>query len=153
MSTKIKPCYDSSVVWLRPLIDDSVYSSGIGYATIRILLKRGAKVYMGARSEAKAKKAIEKLTAEGLGSGAVHYVNVDLSDPVKAKADAEAFLRIETRLDILSMWPSILLSIFMTHNVMSISQQRGSVGIPACICLWLPMLINNAQDSQPLQHD
>jgi len=76
-------------------------NSGIGYATIQHLVRRGAKVYMGARNESKADAAIEQLTSEGLGSGSVHYFNVDMSDPIKAKAAAEEFLKKEERLDVL----------------------------------------------------
>lgn len=44
-------------------------SSGIGYATIQHLARRGAKVYMAARNESKARDAIAKLKEEGLGPG------------------------------------------------------------------------------------
>ncbi|KAF7977340.1 hypothetical protein HWV62_4129 [Athelia sp. TMB] len=45
-------------------------NTGIGYYTVQRLAKHGAKVYMGARNEEKAKAAIEKLRAEGLGDKA-----------------------------------------------------------------------------------
>lgn len=76
-------------------------SAGIGFTAIKHLARRGAKVYLGARSEEKAKAAIERLTAEGIGSGEVHYLHLDLSDPKLAKVAAEDFLTKETRLDIL----------------------------------------------------
>ena len=79
------------------------YSAGIGFTAIKHLAKRGAKVYLGARSEEKAKAAIERLTAEGIGSGQVHHLNLDLSDPKLAKAAAEDFLTKETRLDVLGV--------------------------------------------------
>ncbi len=77
-------------------------SAGIGFATVEHLLKHGAKVYIGARSEEKAQAAIERLKANGPNSGEVQYLNLDLSDVTKAKASAEHFLSNETRLDILS---------------------------------------------------
>lgn len=60
---------------------------------------------MGARNEQKARAAIERLHHEGLGpgTGQVVYLNVDLSDPRKAKAAAREFLALESRLDILGM--------------------------------------------------
>ncbi|KAI0091332.1 NAD-P-binding protein [Irpex rosettiformis] len=76
-------------------------NAGIGFTAVKHLAKRGAKVYLGARSDDKAKAAIERLTAEGIGSGEVHYLNLDLSDPKLAKAAAEDFLAKETRLDVL----------------------------------------------------
>lgn len=74
----------------------------MGFATVRHLVRRGAKVYMGARSETKANAAIERLKTAGIGSGEVLYLELDLSDVTKAKASAETFLSKESRLDILS---------------------------------------------------
>ncbi|KAI0777279.1 NAD-P-binding protein, partial [Trametes elegans] len=78
-------------------------NSGIGFATVQHLARHGAKVYIGARSEERAKVAIERLRAEGLqpGNGEVDWFEVDLGDPRKAKQGAEAFLAKEKRLDIL----------------------------------------------------
>jgi hypothetical protein len=62
-------------------------------------------VYLGARSESKAKTAIDKLQATGLGDhgGEITWLQVDLSDPRKAKHAAMLFTSKEDRLDILSM--------------------------------------------------
>ncbi|KAL1939523.1 hypothetical protein VTO73DRAFT_9834 [Trametes versicolor] len=78
-------------------------NSGIGYTTVQNLARHGAKVYIGARSEERAKAAIERLRAEGLepGNGELEWLELDLSDPRKVKESAEAFLRKEDRLDIL----------------------------------------------------
>ncbi|EIW55471.1 NAD-P-binding protein [Trametes versicolor FP-101664 SS1] len=78
-------------------------NSGIGYATVQHLARQGAKVYIGARSEERAKAAIERLRAEGLQprNGELEWLELDLSDPRKAKASAEAFLAKEKQLDIL----------------------------------------------------
>ncbi|KZT34655.1 NAD(P)-binding protein [Sistotremastrum suecicum HHB10207 ss-3] len=78
-------------------------NSGIGYSTVQILARHGAKVYMAARNESKATGAIAQLEAEGLGpgNGKVEYLNLDLSDPRNAKKAAEEVLKKEERLDIL----------------------------------------------------
>lgn len=78
-------------------------SSGIGFTTVQNLARHGAKVYIGARSEERAKAAIERLRAEGLepGNGELEWLALDLSDPRKVKESAEAFLEKEDRLDIL----------------------------------------------------
>ncbi|KAH9941219.1 NAD(P)-binding protein [Epithele typhae] len=78
-------------------------SQGIGYATVQHLARKGAKVYMASRSESLAKEAILRLHREGLGpgNGEVEYLSLDLGDPRKTKASAEAFLAKEKRLDIL----------------------------------------------------
>ncbi|KII91866.1 hypothetical protein PLICRDRAFT_696844 [Plicaturopsis crispa FD-325 SS-3] len=78
-------------------------NAGIGYATVKHLVRRGAKVYLGARAESKAIGAIASFEAEGLGdsAGEVLWARVDLSDPTEAKKCAEEFLARESRLDIL----------------------------------------------------
>ncbi|EEB91739.1 hypothetical protein MPER_09854 [Moniliophthora perniciosa FA553] len=76
---------------------------GTGYATIQHLLRGGAKVYMGARDEKKAKEAIEKLKKDESwkGKGEVSWLKLNLSDPREAKKAAEDFTTKEKRLDVL----------------------------------------------------
>ncbi|KZP18146.1 NAD-P-binding protein [Athelia psychrophila] len=78
-------------------------NTGVGYHTCKILAQHGAKVYMAARSESKAKAAIEKLHAEGLGTnaGEVIWLKLDLASPRQTKEAAEYILTREQRLDIL----------------------------------------------------
>ncbi|KDR76480.1 hypothetical protein GALMADRAFT_210460 [Galerina marginata CBS 339.88] len=76
-------------------------NTGIGYHTVKFLARKGAKVYLGARNEVKAKAAIAQLEQEGLGSGSVEWLYVNMSDPRWAKEAAEDFLQKESRLDIL----------------------------------------------------
>lgn len=61
---------------------------------------------MAARDEGAAKEAIKLLHDEGLGKegskSEVYWHKLDLSDPAKAKASAEEFIKQENRLDILS---------------------------------------------------
>jgi NAD(P)-dependent dehydrogenase (short-subunit alcohol dehydrogenase family) len=52
----------------------TISSTGIGYFTVLHLARCGAKVYLGARNEAKAKAAIDKLQAEGLGTKGGEYL-------------------------------------------------------------------------------
>ncbi|KAJ3475072.1 hypothetical protein NLI96_g12075 [Meripilus lineatus] len=78
-------------------------NSGIGFATIQHLARLGAKVYMGARNKDKALEAIQRLKHEGLGPGygEVVWLDVNLSDPRRAKKAAEDFMVRETKLDVL----------------------------------------------------
>ncbi|TBU43468.1 NAD(P)-binding protein [Dichomitus squalens] len=78
-------------------------NSGIGFTTVQYLARKGAKVYIAGRSEARVKAAIERLRAEGLepGNGAVEWLKLDLGDPRKVKESAEKFAARETRLDVL----------------------------------------------------
>ncbi|KZP08213.1 NAD-binding protein [Athelia psychrophila] len=80
-------------------------NTGVGYETCKILAQHGAKVYMAARNESKAKAAIERLHAEGLGAnaGEVVWLKLDLASPRQTKEAAEYILSREQRLDILGI--------------------------------------------------
>ncbi|PBL03997.1 NAD(P)-binding protein, partial [Armillaria gallica] len=78
-------------------------SRGIGFAILQHFSKMGAKVYMAARDEARAKEAVDRLDKEGRepGFGEVIWHELDLKDPRSAKESAERFIAREKRLDIL----------------------------------------------------
>ncbi|KDQ21145.1 hypothetical protein BOTBODRAFT_149902 [Botryobasidium botryosum FD-172 SS1] len=77
-------------------------NSGIGYHTVLQLARHGATVYLAARNETRAQEAIEKLKAEGLGTGSVQWLKLDLGTAKGAKGAADDFLSKEQRLDLLS---------------------------------------------------
>ncbi|KAF7983229.1 hypothetical protein HWV62_23522 [Athelia sp. TMB] len=54
----------------RQLLNSWFDSTGVGYQTCKTLAQHGAKVYLAARNESKAKAAITQLHAEGLGDKA-----------------------------------------------------------------------------------
>ena len=66
-------------------------------------MQHGAKVYLGARNEERAKAAIERLIngKGGLGTGQVEWLRLDLSTPSSALRGAQEFLSKEQRLDVL----------------------------------------------------
>ncbi|KAJ4498473.1 NAD(P)-binding protein [Lentinula lateritia] len=83
-------------------------NTGIGYATIEFLARKGAKVYMASRNKHKAQKAIVEIEAElrkigeeESNKGSVHWLKLDLSDPRSVKEIGTGFLAKEERLDIL----------------------------------------------------
>ncbi|EGO03075.1 hypothetical protein SERLA73DRAFT_176596 [Serpula lacrymans var. lacrymans S7.3] len=78
-------------------------NSGIGKQTVAVLLSKGAKVYVAARSEAKAKQAIKELqeARPETKKGQVEYITLDLSEAKKAKAAAIDFKQRESRLHLL----------------------------------------------------
>ena len=92
------------------------YSAGVGFATVQHLAQRGARVYMGARSEVKAQAAIDRLKESGMGSGEVHHLLLDLSDVNAAEASAKSFLEKEDRLDILSELGFVLFAAIVTTH-------------------------------------
>lgn len=57
---------------------------------------------MATRDATKAKAAIKKMEAEGLGEGSVHFLELDLADPRQVSKAAKQFAESEERLDILS---------------------------------------------------
>ncbi|KZT34654.1 NAD(P)-binding protein [Sistotremastrum suecicum HHB10207 ss-3] len=76
-------------------------NSGIGYETIKILAKQGAKLYMAARNESRVTGAISRLEHEGVPAGSVHWLKLDLGDPRQAKKAAEELITKENRVDVL----------------------------------------------------
>ncbi|KAJ3784257.1 NAD-P-binding protein [Lentinula aff. detonsa] len=81
-------------------------NTGIGYATIEFLARRGARVYMGSRNQGRAQKAIEEIEAKLQKScndnqASIHWLQLDLSDPRSVKEAATEFIAKEERLDIL----------------------------------------------------
>ncbi|EIM89867.1 NAD-P-binding protein [Stereum hirsutum FP-91666 SS1] len=79
-------------------------NSGIGFETALQLAKRGAKVYLGCRSESRAKDAIARMckAAPGLDlEDRLVWLPLDLSVMKLAKKAGEELLSKETRLDIL----------------------------------------------------
>jgi retinol dehydrogenase-12 len=66
-------------------------NSGIGKATCKQLLTKNAKVYLAARSEPKARAAIDELVKETGKKAKFH--NLDLSDLDAVRKSAQEFLK------------------------------------------------------------
>ncbi|KAI0333457.1 NAD-P-binding protein [Cubamyces sp. BRFM 1775] len=124
-------------------------NAGVGFATVQHLARHGAKVYMAARNEQKAKAAIERLHAEGLGpgNGEVIWLQLDLSNPRDVKKAAEEFLQKEQRLDILINNAAILLLPFQkTHDGIQDVVVVNYVGTYVFTRALLPLLKKTAQE-------
>ncbi|KAF5668275.1 carbonyl reductase [Fusarium denticulatum] len=77
-------------------------SSGIGLETVRFLARKGAKVYLTTRSEARAQQAKHKLTKDAdINHRNVQYLVMDLYDPVSISHAVEELKKSETKLHIL----------------------------------------------------
>jgi len=87
-------------------------TSGIGFAVAQILVRKGAKVYLAARSEEKAKACLKRIEDEGHEKGQAEWLHLDLSDPALAKKSAEEFLTKEQRLDILINNAAVIIADF-----------------------------------------
>ena len=75
-------------------------NSGIGLETVRELLRNGCKVYLAARSEARANEALKDLKSQNL-KGEVIWLPLDLQDLESVKVAAKKFSDKEKHLDIL----------------------------------------------------
>ncbi|KAG8880922.1 hypothetical protein FRB98_004682 [Tulasnella sp. 332] len=80
-------------------------SSRVGYETEAELVRHGAKVYLGARSEIRDIGAISKLKAgrylDGPGDEEVLWFELNLSTPERATHVTEEFMDREIRLEVL----------------------------------------------------
>ncbi|KAK0205288.1 NAD(P)-binding protein [Desarmillaria ectypa] len=83
-------------------------NTGCGKETVRVLLLHGAKVYLAARTEGKAREAIEDLKKE-TGAEAI-FLPLDLADLVSVRRGAEEFLSKEKQLHILFNNAGVMLS-------------------------------------------
>jgi len=75
-------------------------NGGIGKETARVLLSKGARVYIATRSEEKSRKVIEELKKE-TGKDSIFFLKLDLADLVSVKAAAEEYIGRETELHTL----------------------------------------------------
>jgi NAD(P)-dependent dehydrogenase (short-subunit alcohol dehydrogenase family) len=74
-------------------------NTGVGYQLATILYGKNAKVYVAARTESKAKDAIESIKkTHPTSKGGLEYLHLDLSDLTSIKPTVEDFLSRETKL-------------------------------------------------------
>ncbi|KAK3168921.1 hypothetical protein OEA41_005369 [Lepraria neglecta] len=76
-------------------------NSGIGYETTLQLASHGARVYIAARSPERVNKAIAEMKASRKVKLDLHPLDMDLQNLHSVKEGADAFMRLESRLDVL----------------------------------------------------
>ncbi|KIM25455.1 hypothetical protein M408DRAFT_331202 [Serendipita vermifera MAFF 305830] len=74
-------------------------NGGIGYISCKEMLRKNAKVYVGARDSEKSRDAMKRLKDE-TGKDPI-LISLDLSDLHQVRKAAEEFLQKESRLDVL----------------------------------------------------
>jgi short chain dehydrogenase len=103
------PCHRGKVLQIAPLYSFALtlrpisVTTGLGWNTASQLALKGAKVYIGARSEDKAQGAIDAML-EAFPSVQKDNLGIfvaDFGDLKQVKAAAERFIASESRLDIL----------------------------------------------------
>ncbi|KAF8880457.1 hypothetical protein CPB84DRAFT_1687570 [Gymnopilus junonius] len=114
-------------------------NTGIGYFTVRHLVNRGAKVYLGSRSEERGKTAIEKLKQEGIGSGEVVLFLCDIGSPSSAKKAAEDFMKWRPGWTSLVCFGRSYIVIWPLISVFHI----GTFQLTTCL---LPLLIKTSEE-------
>ncbi|KAG8697082.1 hypothetical protein FRC09_008082 [Ceratobasidium sp. 395] len=123
-------------------------NAGIGKETCKVLLNKGAKVYMAARSKSKADEAIEWLKTETNGK-APEFLQLDLADLASVRRAVEEFKQKEEKLDVLFnnggvMAPPIEMKTSTDYDI-----QFGTnvLGHYLLTTLLLPVLIHTVQNS------
>ncbi|KAJ3726147.1 NAD-P-binding protein, partial [Lentinula raphanica] len=73
---------------------------GIGLETCRMLVTRNAKVYLAARSEERARIAIDDI-CQSTGKSSIHFLMLDLADLTSVRKAAEEYMSLEQELHVL----------------------------------------------------
>ncbi|KAF7331018.1 NAD-P-binding protein [Mycena venus] len=122
--------------------------SGIGYETSKVLLARGAKVYIAGRSREKAEEAIA-LLRQSTGKTDVHFLELDLADLPAVKRAAESFLSLESQLHVLFNNAGVMQPPLDQFTVQGYDLQFGTnvLGHFYFTKLLLPMLLATAKIS------
>lgn len=129
-------------------------NTGIGKELARLLYTRNAKVYIAARSEEKAKKAIEDIKTAAPGSkGALVFLHLDLNDLRQVKTSAQRFLEQKQKLHVLFNNAGVMVSaaepIPKTAQGYELGLGVNCVGTFLFTKLLTPTLIATAKSEQP----
>ncbi|KAG8697083.1 hypothetical protein FRC09_008083 [Ceratobasidium sp. 395] len=123
-------------------------NAGIGKETCKVLLNKGAKVYLAARSKVKADDAIEWLKAE-TGGKTPEFLQLDLADLPSVRRAVEEFKQKEAKLDVLFnnggvMAPPIEMKTTTDYDLQFATNVLGHYLFTT---LLLPTLVHTAQTS------
>ncbi|CAE6456744.1 unnamed protein product [Rhizoctonia solani] len=123
-------------------------NSGIGLELCKVLLNRGAKVYMTARDREKAEKAIEDLRTETSGKSPI-FLELDLADLGSVRRAVEEYKSKEQELHVLYNNAGVMMSPpeLKTTNGYDLQFGTNVLGPYLFTTLLLPTLIHTAQTS------
>jgi NAD(P)-dependent dehydrogenase (short-subunit alcohol dehydrogenase family) len=113
-----------------------------------MLYAKDAKVYIAARSEAKAQKTIDEIKAlHPASAGELVFLKLDLSDLTTIKASAKEFLAKESRLDVLWNNAGVMVPPQGSKTVQGYELQVGTNNIAPFLFTQLlqPVLLATAQ--------
>jgi NAD(P)-dependent dehydrogenase (short-subunit alcohol dehydrogenase family) len=137
-----------------PSQKDKVYlvtggNTGIGYATCLVLVSKGARVYLGARSEEKATEAIGKIR-EKHPDADVHFLSIDHTALDTVVAAAKTFASKENQLHGLILNAGVAATSYeCTKNGFEINMQVNYIAHWLLTYHLLPVLLSTARSSVP----
>lgn len=126
--------------------------AGIGKELSQILYGKNAKVYIAARSEEKAKAAIQSIkTAHPQSKGSLEFLHLDLADLTTIKASVEAFLAKESQLHVLFNNAGVMTPPQGSKTAQGYELQLGTNNIGAFLFtkLLTPIIVSTAKQSPP----
>ena len=127
-------------------------TAGIGEQLAAILYQHNAKVYVAARSEEKATKAIKEIKdLHPNSTGQIAFLHLDLSDLTTIKKSAEEFLSKEDRLDVLWNNAGVMIPPQGSKTVQGYELQLGTNNIGHFLFTKLlrPILVKTASAAPP----
>ena len=126
-------------------------SAGIGKELARILYAKNAKIWVAARSESKATKAIEEIKASAPSSaGELVFLPLDLADLTTIKPSVERFLAAESTLHVLFNNAGVMMpndTAGMTAQGYELHLGVNNVGTFLLTALLTPLLVATAKKS------
>jgi NAD(P)-dependent dehydrogenase (short-subunit alcohol dehydrogenase family) len=126
--------------------------SGIGLAFAKLVYAKNAVVWISARTEAKAKAAIEETKTSAPGSvGELHFIQLDLVDLPTIKPGVEKFISSSSRLNLLMNNAGIISPADKSKTEQGFELQLGTnvIGHHAFTVLLTPLILKTAKESPP----
>jgi retinol dehydrogenase-12 len=127
-------------------------NTGIGKELARMLYAKNAKVYVAARSQEKARRAIDDISKSAPASkGSLVFLHLDLSDLDKVKTAAQTFLAKEKKLNVLFNNAGLMATDPLTHTAQGYEMALGvnCVGTFLFTKLLTPTLVATAKTEPP----
>jgi NAD(P)-dependent dehydrogenase (short-subunit alcohol dehydrogenase family) len=129
-------------------------NTGVGKELAQILYAKRAKVYIAARSEEKATKAIESIKAarsDLANAGELIFLHLDLADLTKIKTSVEEFLSKERKLHVLFNNAGVMQPPQGSKTAQGYELQLGvnNIGTFLFTKLLTPILLETAKSEPP----
>ncbi|KAK7417466.1 short-chain alcohol dehydrogenase [Neonectria punicea] len=140
-----------------PELNDKVYivtgaSGGVGKELAQMLYSKNARVYVAARSEEKAAKAIDAIKAAAPSStGELTFLHLDLADLTTISASAKQFLDRESKLHVLFNNAGVMNPAQGSKTAQGYELQLGvnNIGTFMFTKLLIPTLVTTAKIEDP----